>query len=232
MALKTKIGKADYEALSEELKKEYVADGEGYKLDADYEDVTGLKNKNEELLKKLVEFKKFDGLDPEAAREALAKLSELEDGQLLKKQQFDELFNKKKGEWDKEKESLENKIKSMFERTATQSLSSILAKNGVKPHLADDLALIVRQQIDPFEEGGSPVWKTKDGLETVDLDKYIPSLKESKADYFASSMGSGSGASGSGNNGGNAKTMPKSQWDALGPKEQAAAIKSGITPVE
>jgi len=233
MALKTRIAKGDYEALPDHLKTEYIEDGEGYKLDADYEDVTGLKNKNAELLEKLKGFKAFEGLDAEAAKAAIAKLSELEDGQLLKKQQFDELFSKKKGEWDTEKQSLEKKISAMFEQNAEKDLASKLTKHGVKVEVADDLAYVLRNKhLNPVEDGGAVTWKTKDGLETVDLDKYIPSLKESKADYFQSSMGSGSGASGSQNTGGNAKTMPYAQWKALDPKAQAAFIKDGGAPAQ
>ena len=35
MSLKTKLSKAEFEKLSDELKKEYIQDGEDYKLDAD-----------------------------------------------------------------------------------------------------------------------------------------------------------------------------------------------------
>ena len=233
MALKTKISKADYDALNDILKTEYVQDGEGYKLDADYEDVEGLKAKRDELLGKLTEtqkaMKQFEGLDPEAAKAALAKLNELEDGNLLKKQQFDELFAKKKGEWETEKASLTKKISDIIEKQAEQQLAMKLTENGVKPTMAEDLALSLKTKyLSYVEDNGSPVWKTKDGLETVDLDKYIPSLKESKADYFNSTLGGGSGSSGSnGNSGGTAKTWNRSQWDAASDMDRTAFSQAG-----
>lgn len=237
MALKTKLSKADYEALSDHLKTEYIPDGEGYKLDADYEDVTGLLAKRDELLKEQIKLKDamkaFEGLDAEAAKAALAKVNEIEDGQLVKKQQFDELFTKKKGEWDTEKTALETKINAMTSRAAQQQLAVKLGANGIKPTMAEDLAeIIISKHLNYVEDGGEINWKTKDGLETVDLDKYIPSLKESKADYFASTMGGGSGASGSEGKGGSAKTMPHAQWKELTPQAQAAFIKEGGKPVD
>lgn len=95
MALKTKIGKADYDGLPEALKTEYIADGDGYKLDADYEDVTGLKNKSAELLAEIKKQKalleKYGDLDPEAAKAALAARQAAEDEKLKAAGQFEEL---------------------------------------------------------------------------------------------------------------------------------------------
>jgi hypothetical protein len=239
MTLKTKLGKAEHEALDESLKTLYIPDGDGFKLDADFEDVDGLKAKRDELLGKVTEtskaLKAFEGLDPKAAREALAKVNELEEADLLGKRKFDELFEKKKTEWDEERTTLSNKISTMIEKQAESQLAMTLTKHGVKPHLADDLAVMLKvKHLDYIEQDGEPIWKTKDGLETVDLDKYIPGLKENgKADYFGSSLGQGSGTPpGSQNTSGNAKTLPKSQWDTLDHKAQAAFIKDGGKPVD
>jgi hypothetical protein len=151
-------------------------------------------------------------------------LSELEDGNLLKKQQFDELFAKKKGEWDTEKASLTKKISDIIEKQAEQQLAMKLTENGVKPTMAEDLALSLKTKyLSYVEDNGAPVWKTKDGLETVDLDKYIPSLKESKADYFQSTLGGGSGSSGSNGNGtSSAKAVTRMQWEEADTAQRTA----------
>jgi Skp family chaperone for outer membrane proteins len=238
MTLKTKLGKADHDALDETLKSLYVPDGEGFKLDADFEDVDGLKAKRDELLGKLTDAQKlakqFEGLDPEAARNALAKLNEIEDGQLIKKQQFDELFTKKKSEWDAEKEAMQNRINAQTKRQAEQDLATKLINAGVKAKRAEDLAIVLTQKhIKYVEDNGDVTWKTIDGLESVDLDKYIPALKETKGDYFESTAAIGSGATGSSNNnGGNATTMPHAQFKSMDVKAQAAFIKSGGKPVD
>lgn len=235
--LKTTLGKAEHDALDESLKSLYIPEGDGFKLDADFEDVSGLKAKRDELLGKLTEAQKltkqFEGLDPEKAKEAIAKLSELEDGQLLKKQQFDELFNKKKGEWDTERDGLLKKIDTIVAKSAKRDLAMKLAENGVNPTLANDLALVLtNEHIKYAEDNGEAVWKSMDGLETIDLDKYIPGLKESKAAYFNSKLAPGAGTTpGSKEGGGNAKTMPEAQFDSLSPQDQAAFINSGGSPV-
>lgn len=224
MSLKIKLGKAEYDALSDELKTLYVADGEGFKLDADYEDVDGLKAKRDEFRTKYEAAQKalkdFEGLDAEAAKAALAKMGEIEDTNLLKKQQFDDLFAKKKGEWDTEKASLADKLAAKTRREAHQQLALKLAAAGVKPSMIEDLATVLTDRhINFAEDGDDVIWKTKDGLETVDLDKYIPGLKESKADYFPP-IGGGGGAPGSNGNGGSAtpKTATKAEIAAMSPE--------------
>jgi hypothetical protein len=237
MALKTKLGKAEHDALDESLKSLYIPDGEGFKLDADFEDVEGLKAKRDEFRTKYEQArdlaKQFEGLDPEKAKEALAKLSEIEDGQLLKKQQIDDLFAKKKSEWDSERERLAKELDGLVARQAERDLTFKLMANGIREDRAEDLAIVLtNKHIKHVKDGNEVVWKSMDGLETVDLDKFIPELKNSKADYFKSQTQTGGNALGSGNNGGNAKTMPKSQWDTLDPIAQAAAIKDGVKPVD
>jgi len=232
MALKIKIGKAEHDALDESLKTLYVPDGDNFKLDADYEDVDGLKAKRDELLAKVAEankaLKAFEGLDPAKAREAVEKLNKSEDEDLLNKRKFDELIQKKNSEWEVKEKGYQEKISGMVRTQAEQQLAMKLTEQGVKPAMAEDLALtLTAKHIQFVEDGGGVVWKTKDGLETVDLDKYIPSLKESKADYFKPVGGAGSGASGSNGNGGNAKTWTRAQWNAASNDERSAFSTGG-----
>lgn len=201
--LKTKLSKAEHEALEESLKSLYVDDGEGFRLDADYEDVTGLKAKRDELLGKVQELtkamKSFEGLDPEKAREALEKISKADDDDLLNKRKYDELVQKKTAEWDGKEKGYQEKIASLISRAAEKDLAMKLIANGVKETVAGDLALILKtNHIKAVEDGDDIIWKSLDGLETIELDKYIPGLKDNgKADYFKSTLGGGSGASGS-----------------------------------
>lgn len=234
--LKTNLGKAEYDALDESLKSLYIANGDSFKLDADFEDVSGLKAKRDELLGKVTEMSKtlkaFEGLDPEKAKEALTKVTEIEDGQLLKKQQFDELFNKKKGEWDAEREGLLKKIDTIVAKSAKRDLAMKLAENGVNPTLANDLALVLtNEHIKYAEDNGEAIWKTMDGLETVDLDKYIPGLKESKAAYFNSKLAPGAGTTPGSkeNNGGSQKTATRQEWDAMSVEQRSAFSNDGGT---
>lgn len=228
MALKTKIGKADYDALEESLKSHYVADGEGYKLDADYEDVTGLKNKRDELLGEITGLKKqFEGIDPDAARKAIAEL----EAARREKMTAEELHKEDLKKLRQELETANQRSRMLLEAEAERDLERALTKH-LRAEKIEDASIILRaKHLKWEEEDGKPKWKTQSG-EPVDFDTLIPSFQSSKADWFEAKTQTGGGASGSGNSAGSGKTMPKSQWDTLNHKEQAAFIKSGGTPVE
>lgn len=227
MALKTKLGKADYEKLEDTLKTLYIADGDGFKLDADYEDVTGLKAKRDELLKDLKEkqalLAKFEGLDPEAAKAALDKLTAAEDEKL-----------KAAGEFDKLKEQLELRHKTELEKaTAEKSailtnlkrekLANALTEKGVLPDRVKYLLGELDAQIELASTDNGFQLKKIGGIgDATEFDAIIDGVKQTSPFFFAADNASGSGASGSGNGGGHgsAKTVTRSQWDAATPEQR------------
>ena len=95
MSLKAFVKSLD--EVSESARAFYVEDGNGgFKLDAEgVEDVTGLKNSltavRDELKNLKAEYNKYKDLDPEKAREALKKIEELGDKDLLDTGKVDEL---------------------------------------------------------------------------------------------------------------------------------------------
>lgn len=87
MPLKSKLTSEEFEGLADALKEHYKEEGESYVLDAEgfadpaklaeFRDSNrGLKRELDGLKKK---FEKFGDLDPDKAREALAKLEEMGD---------------------------------------------------------------------------------------------------------------------------------------------------------
>lgn len=226
--IKGSISKADFDALSDELKTLYVPDDDNYKLDDDREDVTGLKNKNKELLEKLVGFKDFEGLDAADIKAKLAKLEEAETADQVAKGKWEELEQKLKTKHAEETATFEKRIAAIVGATAQKDLQLALVAAGVKENLAEDLAIsLTTKHIKHFEEGGKVGWKTLDDTETVDLAKYIPGLKESKADYFKSDLGTGSGASGSEGGGSAAQSWTRQQWDSATTKDRTAFTDAG-----
>lgn len=228
MALKTKIGKAEYEALNETLQSHYIEDDDGYRLDADYEDVGGLKAKNEELLRELKKrsdiVKQFEGLNPDEAKKALEQLAKIEEDKLLNKQKFDEVLARKQSEWEKEKAAWEQRYTARFEADATKDLQLRLAKHGVRDEYVEDVALVIRaKHAKPVDNNGETQWKSADGVSDFDFEKFLPELRTSKADYFKSTTPPGSGASGSGNGGGTGNTITRAQYDA-NPMQYAKAL--------
>lgn len=229
--LKARISKADFDGLDEALKGFYVADGDNFKLDSDHEDVDGLKAKRDELLAKLKGFKDFEGLDAAEVKAKLAQLAEKENEDLAAKGKWEELEKKLREKHEADIAAASAKYNAIVQRTAAKDLELALIGAGVKKTMAEDLAisLTTKNIKHVADDNGGIVWKTLDDTETVDLGKYIPGLKENgKADYFESTLGAGSGASGS-DVGGNssAQTWTREQWDGASTQDRTKFSEAG-----
>jgi hypothetical protein len=226
--LKAVLMAGDYELLDDSLKTFYVQSGDNWTLDADgIEDVSGLKAKNAELLAELKKrgdlVKQFDGLDAETARKALDEMAKLEEKKLLDRQKFDELLAKREDEFKKREQDLQTRYQQVFESSAETDLRMKLVANGVRDELAEEFAIILKaKHIKPVEESGKTVWRSlANDAETIDLDKFIPSLKgNGKAVFFKASDASGSGASGSGKETGGGVTMTGTAFESLSESQQ------------
>lgn len=241
MALKTKISKADFEKLPDALKTEYIADGEGYKLDADYEDVTGLKNKSAELLAEIKKQKalleKYGDLDPDAAKAAIEAKQAAEDEKLKAEGQFEELKKKLEERHAAELQTATAREQSLLSNLHRERLINYLTtKEGDKvlPERAIYAYGDLKEQIELASDDSGFSLKLKGGIgDAKELETVVEGLKAKSPFLFAADGASGSGASGSGNGGGtSAKTMPHAQWKTLTPQAQAAFIKEGGKPVE
>ncbi len=207
MSLKVRIAQGEYDKLHDSLKTEYIADGDGYKLDADYEDVTGLKAKRDELLqeqKRLKDaIKAFEGLDPEAARKALDAATAAEDDKL-----------KAAGEFDRLKEQLEQRHKQQLEAANTEKatiltnlkrekLANALTEKGVLPDRVKYLLGELDAQIELASTDNGFQLKKINGIgDAAEFDAIIEGVKTSSPFFFAANNASGSGASGSDGGGG------------------------------
>ena len=239
MALKTKLGKADFDKLPDALKTEYIPDGDDYKLDADYEDVTGLKNKSAELLAEIKKqqalLKQYEGLDPEAARKAMALATAAEDEKLKASGEFDTLRQKLEDRHATELQAATAREQSLLSNLKRERLQNFLVEKGVLADRAAYAFVDVGERIELASDDSGFSLKLKGGIgDAKELDTVIEGLKAKSPFLFAADNASGSGASGSSGNGGNAsaKTMPKSQWDTLSVQDQAAFIKGGGKPIE
>lgn len=238
MALKTKISKADFDKLPDALKTEYIEDGDGYKLDADYEDVTGLKAKRDELLKEIAETKKamkaFEGLDPAAAKEAIEKAAKAEEEGLAARGEYETLKKKLEERHADELAKANAERDKLLGNLKRERLQNYLVEKGVLADRAAYALVDINDQIELASDDSGFSLRLKGGIgDAKELETVVEGLKAKSAFLFKADGASGSGASGSDNTGGStAKTMPKAQWDALGVKEQAAFIKSGGKPVD
>lgn len=225
--MSTKITKAEFDALPDSLKAKFEADGDGYSLQEI--DVEGLKKSKAEILeeKKRIqaerdELKKFkDDHD--------AKANEADENQKRKAGEFEALEKKLRDKIAEVEADRDKRISDVRGRIFESSLENMLVAKGVRPEMARYARI---DAVDQFELGDDYSLKLKDGIgDAKEVDGFISKLRESTPDFFKATTQPGGGASGSGNNGGNAKTMPEAQFDLLSPKEQAAFINSGGQPV-
>lgn len=222
--LKTKLGKAEYESLDESLKGLYIAEGDDYKLDADFEDVTGLKNKNAELLAELKKrsdiVKQFEGLNPEEAKKALEQLSKIEEEKLLNKQKFDEVLAKKEAAFKAQLEKEQADKQSVLAGYKQKELALTLAQKGVRKEYLDLAALKLDGQIEVEASEGKLALKVRDAVGDNAFDELVTGLKTNYPALFESESGSGSGASGSQSSGSGVKTAKRSDFESWDPQRQ------------
>jgi hypothetical protein len=228
MTLKTKLSRAEHEALDESLKTLYVPNGDGFKLDADYEDVEGLKRSKAEILaeKKRIEeeaeeLRKFKA-------EIAAKEAEAETEKLKRGGDFEELEKKLRAriaEVEAERDSKiaeiekgrDTKIGEIMGNLKNERLKNLLIEKGVLPDRTNYALSEMASKFDLESGEGGFTLKLKDGIgDAKEIDTAIEGLRSKSAFLFADKSASGSGASGSGNNGG---AMPKTAT-----KEQVRAM--------
>ena len=163
-----------------------------------------------------------------------AKLNEADEEQKRKAGDFEALEKKLRDRIAEVETSAQAEKSGMLNNLKTERLKNLLVEKGVLPDRAEYALTTLndRFELQNSETGFS--LKIKDGIgDPKEIDAAIDGLKAKAGFLFAATGTSGSGASGSNGNGGTfAKTMPKSQWDGLSVKDQAAFIKDGGRPVD
>jgi hypothetical protein len=228
MSLKVKISKAEHDALHDSLKTEYIPDGDGFKLDADYEDVTGLKAKRDELLqeqKRLKDaMKAFEGLDPEAARKALDSATAAEDERLKAAGEFDALRKQIEDRHKQQLEAATAEKATILTNLKREKLANALTEKGVLPDRVKYLLGELDAQIELASTDNGFQLKKINGIgDAAEFDAIIEGVKTSSPFFFAANNASGSGASGSDSNGGTTgKVMKREAFVSMSPAEQSA----------
>lgn len=203
----------------------------------------GLKSKNSELLGKVKEYgeklKSFDGIDPEAVRGILSKFANDEEAQLIAKGDIDTVLAKRA---DRMKAGFEKDLKlaqdaattasSRTEKYASRVLKGEVigaaSEAGVHKYAMEDAMLAASRDFE-LDDDGNPVAREgkygKDG-KPLTLKEWFAEMKDSRPHWFPAT-GNGGGAGHGGGNG--SKTMTQAAFDALSPKDRAAAMNSGMT---
>lgn len=180
------------------------------KVDAALEStVTGLKAKNGELIgkeKQLKELlKQFDGLDPEKAREALAKQRELADKKLIEEGKLDELVlqrtERMKEDYEKkyqeltgqaeQAKSFANKFKG---RVLSDEIRAAATALGVIPSAIDD-AIYRSRDLFTVDDEGRVIPTESAGLDAkgnpLTTKAWLETMREKAPHWFPIPQGSG-----------------------------------------
>lgn len=213
-------------------------------FDSKLSEVTnGLKSKNSELLGKVKEYgeklKSFDGIDPEAVRGILSKFANDEEAQLIAKGDIDTVLAKRA---DRMKAGFEKDLKlaqdaatnasSRTEKYASRVLKGEVigaaTEAGVHKYAMEDAMLAASRDFE-LDDDGNPVAREgkygKDG-KPLTLKEWMADMKESRPHWFPAT-GNGGGAGHGGGNG--SKTMSQAAFDAMSPRDRAAAMANGMT---
>jgi len=234
MALKTRIGEADFEKLSEALKTEYIKDGDGYKLDADYEDVSGLKAKRDELLKDLKEkqalLAKYGDLDPDAAKAAIEAAKKADEEGMAARGEYETLKKKLEERHANELQAATADRDKLLSNLKRERLQNYLVEKGVLADRAAYALVDIDNQIELASDDSGFSLKLKGGIgDAKELETAVESLKAKSPFLFSANGASGSGASGSETNGGSAGSQQwtRQQWDSASTLERTAFSEAG-----
>ena len=231
MALKLKISKADYDKLPADIKAEYAADGDDYKLD-----VVGIEDTG--ALKRAKDREKELRIEAETrAKKAEDRLTELEGDDARKKGDIDTLEKSWQRKQDEQKAEYEAKIakrdaalkKSLIDDTALKIATKISnAPALLIPH--------IKARLQADLDGDTPATKVLDASGAVstasleDLEKEFVANKDFSAIIIAG-KGSGGSTKNDQNRGGATKTNFANNNEApipahkLSAKDLAAQLK-------
>lgn len=234
--LKKTLTKEDYAKLSADLKKEYVEDGEGFKLDVEggFDDAAALKRAKDHEKKEASEAKR-------ALKDAQEQLDAIT-------KERDEMLSGSipKGDVEKLKGSYETKLakreKELTEKIGalTGNLNTMLVDNvanGIATKISTAPGLILphiksRLKADFVDGKAVTIVLGADGIPSAlsveDLQKEIIANKDF-APILVGSKGSGSGANGQSRSGapGNNKTVTREAFDSMDHTERASFAKTG-----
>lgn len=181
MALKSKLSREEFEKLPEAIKEHYAASGEGYALDTDagseYKskvDEFRINNvalmKEREALKDRV--KQFEGIDPEAARTAAARLIEIEEQGLKDDNKIDELVEKRvermSADFKNKYGALEERNVELEQRTSVteKQLHTKMVESGIAGAIVA-VGSVRKGALPDIMARAHSVWKLDDNLELV-----------------------------------------------------------------
>lgn len=240
----------DLATVPEPVRGMYRQEGTSYVLDVEGVDnhpaVSGLRRNRDELLdqrkKDADRFKAYEGLDPEAARAALAAQQKADEDRARKAGEFDQLREQMATKHREERERLESDLKSrdsvidelVRENVATSAIAKAEGSTTLLlPHVLRQTRTVKDEATGKYiavvvDEKGNERISDSSG-KRMTIEELVAEMK-GKDDYAGAFRGTGSaggGAAGAGNkNGGSAGTgAVKSRKDLTSPKAHSEFIR-------
>lgn len=209
------------EAVKPEDQAFYIQDGDSFVLDTEkyFAGMSSARDKEKEEARKAKEqLQKFQGIDPEAAKLALAKVQEMQDKQRIDAGKIDEVVAERvQNQVQAMKTDLETRLGAAEQRAnqAEAQLSVVIVDNNVRiaavkanvlPEAMDDILFRASRVF--RVEGGKAVPKDgdniiygKDGKTPMTMDDWMEGLKVKAPHLFKRAEGSGGGRPGAGSGG-------------------------------
>lgn len=191
-----------------------------------------------------VEVKKFEGIDPDKARDAVDKLTKIDQKKLIDagevekvREEIGKSFSEKITALETENKTLKTDKNGLIVAHQFSSSKFISEKVAVplpmfKNTFAKNFTVDENGNTVPTYDNGNKVYSKKKSGELADFDEAIEILVSESG--FSDSILKGGGHSGSGNGGGGGngggdgvRKMTKSQLQALSPAQQMEAMTSG-----
>ncbi|MEJ5176956.1 hypothetical protein [Erwinia sp. MYb416] len=198
-------------------------------------EVTGLKNKNSELLGTIKQQKdnlsRFEGIDPDAVRGIIQRFSDDEEAKLIAAGKVDEVLDKRtermRADVDKQIKAANERadkaeaFSSKFrDRVLGDAIRAAAAKAGALAEASDDLILRAKGAFQLNDEGeavavdaNGDVLFGKDGKTPLTPLEWAESLKETAPHLFPRAEGTGAGGHKSGSGGGSLKRSEMTSTD-------------------
>ncbi len=248
MKFKRKISKAEYDALAEDIKENYVLEGDTYVLAIEgmhhSERLAEHKKTNDDLKKKLSETeKRFENVDPEQYRTMQTTIDEFTNGkgekvaEIVKtkteeqRRTHERLLNEEKAKTAKAEET----AKKRYEKLSRQAVKNFVYEHATKagaaknalPDIFFRASAVWRydeetDKVLPYQ--GEDLW-TSDGYAPIAPDKYFGEMLPSEAPHLYESS-SGTGSTGAKKNGGgHIRTIKKT--DTIGMMKHRKDIDEG-----
>jgi len=189
----------------------------------------------------------FEGIDPAAARKALDTVKNLDDKKLIDAGEVERVkaetikaFEEKYAPVIKERDTLKSelvneKIGGAFARSKFISEKVAIPADMLRATFGNNFKL-EDGNIAAYDASGNRVFSRSNPGSPADFDEAFEIIVSQYPHRDAILKGTGSSGTGSqggkGGGGSGNKTMPRSQFEALGPAERASTMKDGFTIVD